>query len=259
MWNSALDAAALSLYVPSPSSTPAPSSSRVPIALWYPLTADASDVGGVGRHGTATGGSFGVDGYTATGPGQFISIPAVDWEVATVALSYTYHGGCDSDWHTIVWSSPGHHPLLINCGSGTLGWYNNGFADSSVVIRAGQSYALALVAVGPSWTLYVDGALVLSGQSYRLSEAPIVLLGEHGAVGGVQSMDGTLLNVRMWNSALDAAALSFFFQTTTPTSSSLMSSLASASASSFAFQTMTPTSSSSMSSTASASASFARR
>ena len=175
-------------------------------AAYYPLTTSANDTSGNGRHATVVGstGSFGPNGFTATPP-TYITIPPFAVDHASFTLEYTWNGGCDEHgWRTIVWSSNIHHPLLINCGSSTVGWYKlDGWYNSGFQLTLGQRYKIAVVMAGTAWSLYIDGSLVLSGTGYLLSENPIVVLGNHGFAR--QSMYGTLRNVYLFSSPLSAS------------------------------------------------------
>ena len=197
-----------------------------PVAL-YPLTADAADVSGGGRHGTVGGGVVFSSSGALFSPGASISIPPIYAPTLTLVASFKLRSDMPraNEYNVLFCRAGGHYHQAIIWQPGVLGFYNGdagGFVASSLSLQVDTWYNLTAVynRDGPgSVVMHVNGQWVYrGGGGFDTATRPLDIIGNIYP-GSDADARGWLRNVAIYPYALsDADIVSQWpMQTHTPT------------------------------------------
>jgi len=199
----------------------------------YPLTADAADTSGNGRHGTVNGGvAFSSDGALFS-PGSSISIPPVYAPALSLRASFMLRSDLPlgaGGWTSLFGrQGGGFFHALIYPTTGALGFYHasrgNFFGSSFVpVFDAWHNLTAVFNRDGPgSVAMHVNRQWVYrGGGGFDTAVYPLSIIGNHGIVD--EYARGRIRHVSIYPYALSDAEISAWNSpSATPTPSSTAS------------------------------------
>jgi hypothetical protein len=166
-----------------------------PVAL-YPLTADAADASGGGRHGTVNGGVAFSSSGALFSPGSSITIPPVLAPTLTIRASFQLRSDLpqSQEGHNTLFGreTGGYHHIIVR-STGVLSFYHGsdgGFVGSSFTPQFDVWHNLTAVynRDGPgSVVMHVNGQWVYrGGRGFDTAQFPLNILGNFRVSDGIQ-------------------------------------------------------------------------
>jgi subtilase family serine protease/streptogramin lyase len=188
------------------------------LVAYYPFNGNANDESGNGNHGTVSGPVLYSDrfgkansAYRYTAKNNVIDISNIAGATISVSLWYFFEGTGGSDWNTLLCQDGGtYHHLLINPTSKEIGFYNNGWYSSGIVLQTNTWYHIVLIKQNSTSIIYLNTQRIqYSGSSFSNSSYPLSRIGNYGGLS--QGSLGVLDDIRVYNRVLTEEEITILY------------------------------------------------